>query len=63
MAKGVAQGAANIVNGVQDSVVGVLNIVPGAVNTIASAEERVGILNPEDPIRVPYIPCPTGAGD
>ncbi|MBC7352015.1 MAG: hypothetical protein H5U08_06625 [Thermogutta sp.] len=57
-AKEVAQGLANIVNGVQDSVVGILNIGVGAVNTIAWAEERVGILNPEDPIRVPYIPSP-----
>jgi hypothetical protein len=32
--------------------------VPGAVNAIAWAEERVGILNPEAPIRVPYIPSP-----
>ena len=50
--------AGHIVNGVQDSVVGVLNIGLGAVNAIAWAEERLGILNPEDPIRVPYIPSP-----
>jgi hypothetical protein len=55
---GIGQGAANIVNGVQDAVIGVVNLGPRAVNAIAWAEERVGILNADDPIRLPYIPSP-----
>ena len=55
---GLSQGVANIANGVQDTVVGVLNVVPAGVNAIAWAEERVGFLNAEDPIRLPYIPSP-----
>ena len=55
---GLGQGVVNIVNGVQDTVVGILNLPAMGINAIARAEEKAGILNPNDPLRVPYIPSP-----
>ncbi|EAQ78909.1 hypothetical protein [Blastopirellula marina] len=52
---GVAQGAANTVNGVQDIVVGLLNTPAAITNTIIWAEEQVGILDEDPNFRVGYI--------
>lgn len=60
---GLGQGAVNIVNGVQDTVIGVANIPAAAVNGIAWTEEQLGILDGDDPIRVPYIPSPDWSKD
>ncbi len=60
---GLGQGAVNIANGVQDTVIGVANIPAAAVNGIAWTEEQLGILDGDDPIRVPYIPSPDWSKD
>jgi hypothetical protein len=60
---GVGQGGVNIVNGVQDTVIGVANLPARAVNGIAWVEEKVGILDPDDAVRVPYIPSPDWSKD
>jgi RHS repeat-associated protein len=56
--KGTGQGVLNIVNGLQDVVIGIANVPGAAVNGIAWLEEKAGILNPNDPLRVPSIPSP-----
>jgi hypothetical protein len=60
---GGAQGVVNTVNGVQDAVIGIANIPIAAVNGIAWVEERLGILDSSNPIRVPYIPSPDWSRD
>lgn len=60
---GLGQGAVNIANGLQDTVIGVANIPAAAVNGIAWTEEQLGILDADDPIRVPYIPSPDWSKD
>ncbi len=61
-AKCLVQGSLNIANGLQDMGIGLLNLPAMASNGVAKAEEALGILNANDPIRVPYIfPRPTGA--
>lgn len=60
---GLGQGAVNIVNGVQDTLIGIANIPAAAVNGIAWTEEQLGILDGDDPIRVPYIPSPDWSKD
>jgi len=60
---GLGQGAANLLNGVQDTVIGVANIPAAAVNGIAWTEEQMGILDADDPIRIPYIPSPDWSRD
>lgn len=47
----------------QDTVIGVANIPAAAVNGIAWTEEQLGILDADDPIRVPYIPSPDWSKD
>jgi len=56
--QGTGQGALNIVNGVQDLLIGAANIPALGVNSIAWLEEQAGILDPQDALRVPYIPSP-----
>jgi RHS repeat-associated protein len=56
--KGTGQGVLNIVNGVQDLGIGVANAPAAAWNGIGWLEEKAGILNPDDPVRAPYIPSP-----
>ena len=60
---GLGQGVVNIGNGLTDSVIGIANIPATAVNAIAWTEEQVGILDPGDSIRVPYIPAPDWSRD
>ena len=55
---GLGQGVVNTVNGLQDMGIGLLNTPALLANGIAKAEEAVGILNGNDPIRMPYIPSP-----
>jgi hypothetical protein len=59
----MGQGVLNTVNGVQDAVIGIANIPAAGVNMIAFAEEQLGIINPEDSIRIPYIPSPDWSRD
>jgi hypothetical protein len=57
--KGVAQGACNIVNGVQDAAVGVVNVAIAVPNGIASGIDYVtGVTDPHYQIRVPYVHSP-----
>jgi len=55
---GILQGGADILNGLQDIGIGILNLPAAGTNGIAWVEEQIGILNPDDPIRIPYIPSP-----
>ena len=55
---GLGQGVANVFNGVQDLGIGILNLPARGVNGIAWLEEKAGILDENDPLRVPYIPSP-----
>jgi len=61
--KGMGQGVLNTVNGVQDALIGMANIPAAGVNMIAFTEEQLGIINPEDSIRIPYIPSPDWSRD
>jgi hypothetical protein len=56
--QGLGQGGLNIANGLQDMVIGVANLPAAGVNGIAWLEEMAGILDPSQPLRVPYIPSP-----
>ncbi|MFN9410933.1 MAG: polymorphic toxin-type HINT domain-containing protein [Pirellula sp.] len=57
--KGVAQGACNIVNGVQDAAVGVVNVAIAVPNGIASGIDYVtGATDPHYQIRIPYVDSP-----
>lgn len=60
---GLAQGVLNIANGVQDTVIGVANIPAASVNGIAWIQEQRGVLDPNDPIRVPYFSSPDWSKD
>jgi hypothetical protein len=60
---GLGQGVVNIGNGITDSAIGIANIPATAVNAIAWTEEQIGILDPGDSIRVPYIPAPDWSKD
>jgi len=60
---GAGQGILNTVNGLQDMAIGVLNLPAAGINGIAYLQEKVGILNPDDPLRVPYIPSPDWSRD
>ncbi len=56
--KGVGQGGANILNGLQDSMFSLINSPASFINGIAWLEEKIGILDETKPIRIPYIPSP-----
>jgi RHS repeat-associated protein len=60
---GVGQGATNIANGLQDTAIGLANLPGGFVNGIAWLEEKAGILDSNDPVRVPKIPSPDWSRD
>lgn len=60
---GIGQGTINIINGLQDTVIGVANLPAAGVNGIAYLEEKVGILDPKDVLRAPYIPSPDWSRD
>jgi len=54
--KGAAQGACNIVNGVQDAAVGVVNIAIAIPNTVAGGiDYATGATDPHYQIRIPYV--------
>jgi hypothetical protein len=61
--RGMGQDVLNTVNGVQDALIGMANIPAAGVNMIAFAEEQLGIINPEDSIRIPYISSPDWSRD
>jgi len=61
--RGMGQGVLNTVNGVQDALIGMANIPAAGVNMIAFAEEQLGIINPEDSIRISYISSPDWSRD
>ena len=56
--QGLGQGAVNIANGLQDTGVGLVNLGAAGVNGIACLEEQAGILDPNDPLRIPYLESP-----
>ena len=54
LSRGLAQGVANLVNGVQDIAVETVNLAPLLANTVADLVDP----GTYEPIRIPYVPSP-----